>query len=277
MEMDPRAALSAAVVRLLTPLVRVLLRHGMAFADFAELAKRTYVQVAAKDFALPGKRQTDSRISVLTGLTRKDVARLQAEDLASDAALAAERNRAARVLNAWVLQRKAVDGTPAPLTMEQFAELVRESSGDMPARAVLDELLAVGAVVRGEDGALKLMTLDYRPGADGADPRNLLLLGEHARDLISAIDHNLTHSAEERFIQRRIYFDNIPVSEVARIRQALRTYGEALIAQSREVMAPADQGDDTDAPGRTRVVIGVHYFEEPVEPAREAAPTERSP
>ncbi len=274
--MDPRAALSAAVVRLLTPLVRVLLRHGMAFADFAELAKRTYVQVADKDFALTGKRQTDSRISVLTGLTRKDVARLQADHLASDAALAAERNRAARVLNAWVLQRKAEDGAPALLSMDQFAELVKEASGDMPARAVLDELVAVGAVARHDDGRLALLTRDYRPGADGADPRNLLLLGEHARDLISAIDHNLTHSADERFIQRRIYFDNIPASEVPRIRQALREYGEALIAQSRDVMAPADQGDDIDAPGRTRVVIGVHYFEESVEPASSPNSTEKA-
>lgn len=268
--MDPRAALSAAVVRLLTPLVRVLLRHGIAFADFAELAKRTYVQVADKDFALPGKRQTDSRISVLTGLTRKDVARLQADTLASDAALAAERNRAARVLNAWVLQRKAADGTPALLSMDEFAALVRESSGDMPARAVLDELLAVGAVQRGEDGALKLMTTGYRPAGEGSDMRKLLVMGEHTRDLLTAIDHNLTHPASQAFLQRRIFFDNIPAEDLARIEAQVRQYGERLLQEARETLSRADQGDETPAPGRSRATLGVYYLHEPMPDQPEA-------
>jgi hypothetical protein len=261
MEMDPRAALSAAVVRLLTPLVRVLLRHGMAFADFAELAKRTYVQVADKDFALPGKRQTDSRISVLTGLTRKDVARLQADNVASDAALAAERNRAARVLNAWVLKRKAEDGTPALLTMDQFAELVKEASGDMPARAVLDELLAAEAV-RMDEGLLRLLTQDYRPQGSERDGRRLLILGEHVRDLLESADHNLTHPPEDAFILRRVYFDNIPAEAVPALRAALRAAGEDVIAKAREQLAQADLGDDLVAPGRTRVSLGVYYLEE---------------
>ena len=76
--MNLRQALNQAVVQLLRPLVKVLLRHGVAYDEFAELARRTYVDVAERDFTLHGRKQTASRISVITGLNRKEVARLQA-------------------------------------------------------------------------------------------------------------------------------------------------------------------------------------------------------
>ena len=65
-------ALRAAVVRLLRPLVRLLLRYSVPFSVFEELAKRAYVDVAMQDFEVPGKKSTISRASVLTGLTRQE-------------------------------------------------------------------------------------------------------------------------------------------------------------------------------------------------------------
>jgi Family of unknown function (DUF6502) len=99
--MEIRQALNNAVVQLLRPLVRVLLRHGLAYDEFAELARRTYVDVADRDFALKGRKQTTSRISVITGLNRKEVARLQGLNATRDAGgteLARTMNRAARVV-----------------------------------------------------------------------------------------------------------------------------------------------------------------------------------
>lgn len=81
MDADKRiqVALNAAVLKLLRPLCRLLLRHHVPFAAFEELAKHTYVQVALDDFGIPGKKPTLSRASILTGLTRKDVQRLVAD------------------------------------------------------------------------------------------------------------------------------------------------------------------------------------------------------
>ena len=72
--------LARALHTMLRPLVRILLRNGIAYGSFAELAKKTYVEVAFEDFAPEGKKQTVSRVSALTGLTRKEVKRLLESD-----------------------------------------------------------------------------------------------------------------------------------------------------------------------------------------------------
>ena len=63
-------AINEAVLQLLQPLVRLLLRHNVPFGAFEHLAKRAYITVAMRDFSLPGKKPTISRVSVLSGLTR---------------------------------------------------------------------------------------------------------------------------------------------------------------------------------------------------------------
>ncbi|MEN8205867.1 MAG: DUF6502 family protein [Pseudomonadota bacterium] len=73
---NQKHVLSAATIRILRALVRVLLRYGMPFDSFAELAKRVYIDVAQKDYSLPGRKQSISRISTLTGIYRREVSRL---------------------------------------------------------------------------------------------------------------------------------------------------------------------------------------------------------
>jgi len=144
-------SLSAAILHLLRPLARVLLRHGVSYGTFADLAKWVFVDVADREFNVSGKKQTTSRVSVLTGLSRKEVARVQAIDAPDDEAIVQQYNRAARVISGWVRDAafNDFDGNPALLPFEgdkSFASLVKAYSGDMPARAILDELLRVKAV-----------------------------------------------------------------------------------------------------------------------------------
>ena len=69
--------IAAAVLRLLRPLVRILLAHGISYKTFSDLAKWVYVDVAGRDFRISGRKQSTSRISVVTGLSRKEVARVR--------------------------------------------------------------------------------------------------------------------------------------------------------------------------------------------------------
>ena len=87
--------LQAAVVRLLKPLVRILLRNGIPFGVFEELARWTYVDVAFQESSLPGRKLTDSRVAILTGLSRKEVSRLKNVDAPEDNESAPRFNRAA--------------------------------------------------------------------------------------------------------------------------------------------------------------------------------------
>jgi CTP:molybdopterin cytidylyltransferase MocA len=261
--MNLRTALHHAVMRLLRPLVRVLLRHGVAYDEFAELARRAYVDVAQNDFTLAGRKQTTSRISVITGLNRKEVARLQALAAQGDdghAALAHTMNRAARVVAGWLQEHMGPGGEPKALSPEQFAALVRQHSGDMPARAVLDELRHAGAVTTQEDGTYVLGREGYGPKA--TDARKISLLGQHAADLLGAIEHNLSHPPEAAFLQQRVFADHIPAERAESVREQLRQTGLAALSRTRELLIAHDAGDAPQAPGARRVTLGVYYFEE---------------
>ena len=174
--------LLAALLTLLRPLVRFLLARGIAFDSFVEVAKRAFIKVAEMDFGLPGKRQTDSRISVLTGLTRKEVARVR--DEAEPLSVVADQrlNRAVRVVSGWVRDfapSKKAKAAPMTLALDgderSFAELVRRYSGDMPVQSVLDELLRAGTVTRRADGSIQLVNRTYLAAKDEAGKVFLLV------------------------------------------------------------------------------------------------------
>src|ERR1700758_4548563 len=140
------SAIGLALAKLLRPLVRLLLKHSFPYAAFESIAKRVYVETAMADFALPGKKPSISRAAILTGLTRKDVNVLLAEPSSRADVAATHYNRAARVLTAWVREPHFAGSgdSPQPLPVDGpggFFELVRQHGGDVPARAVLDELL----------------------------------------------------------------------------------------------------------------------------------------
>ncbi|MFZ1802718.1 MAG: DUF6502 family protein, partial [Nitrospira sp.] len=163
----PVQALSASTLQLLRPLVRILLRNNVSHRTFAELAKQVYVEVANAEFAIPGKKQTVSRIAILSGLTRKEVQQLLTLPPNSHSNADEEYHRASRVITGWLRDPKYGDGKghPRPLSMEgkggSFSQLVKRYSGDIPVRALLDELVRVGAVKHLKDGRIGLVARGY--------------------------------------------------------------------------------------------------------------------
>jgi len=261
--------LSAAVLRLLRPLVRILLRNGVSYSTFADFVKWVYVDVARKEFGIKGRKQSTSRVSVITGLSRKEVLRVRLLPRPDDHATTEKYNRAARVIAAWRRDRKFLDaeGKPAPLPMAgsdvSFSELVKRFSGDVPVRATLDELIRVGAVERLEDGRMSLLTRSYVPEHSDAD--KLHILGTDVALLISTIDHNMNPSSVGPFFQRKVAYNNLPDEVLPDFRKhsakRAQTFLESLdrwLAQRDRDATPTDKGT-----GRNQAGIGIYYFEEP--------------
>jgi hypothetical protein len=266
-----RSALGSAVSRLLKPLIRLLLRHHVPFSAFEELAKHAYVDVAMNEFGIPGKRATTSRVSILSGLTRKDVQRLLApQPRAAEAEDAGEGyNRAARVLTAWARDVDFVDADGQPRVLEfsegeaSFAALVKRYSGDMPVRAVLDELVRVGAVRRRDDKRLALVQRAYVPQRSAPD--KLAILGHDVADLISTIDHNIEHGAADPRFQRKLMYHRMDTATLPAFRRLSAERAQALLEELDRWLAAHDTVTPTDAPepSRARVGLGIYYFEEP--------------
>ena len=261
----PQTALQRALATLLRPLCRVLLRHSVSFGALEDIAKRVYVQVALEEFGIPGKKPSISRASILSGLTRKEVQRLVAESNGNGEDTSDRYNRAARVLTGWVRDPDFADANGEPRRIAQdgelgFATLVRRHSGDMPARAVLDELIRVGAVAQAEDGTLELLTHAYIPQRSPAD--KLGILGTDVADLIATIDHNLEHGATDPRYQRKVMYQSIPVAELAAFRKLSAAQSQALLERLDRWLAEHDT-DIQPGQARARVGVGIHYFEEP--------------
>lgn len=267
-----RKALHSAVMRLLRPLVRILLNHGVPFNTFAEIARWVYVEVADKEFGIEGRKQTDSRVSVITGLTRKDVARIKKVEKPEDHASAISYNRAARVVSAWA-REYPMEGTAsgiAPLPLEgkrSLAELIHQHSGDMPVRAVVDELLRVGAIRLRDEGTAELLHRHYLPPQ--GERRKLVYLGDDVADLIGTIGHNLQAKAPDTMFQRKVFYDNIPSEHLDSVRAVARRRGEATIDALVQDMAAHDRDAnpkiDGTGTGRFRAMVGIYYHEELLE------------
>ena len=260
--------LTAALRQLLRPLFRVLLRQSMSFVAFEELAKRVYVEVAMNEFAIEGKKPSISRASILSGLTRKEVQRLLAEAPGYEGDSGERYNRAARVLTGWTRDTEFLgeDGEPRALPFDGetgFAALVRRYSGDMPARAVLDELVRVGAVRRREDGQHELVTRAYVPQRSAAD--KLAILGVDVADLVATIGHNMEHGEADPRFQRKVMYHSIPVTALPAFRKLAAAQGQALLERlDRWLLAhDSDIPADGSGPERRRVGVGIHYFEGP--------------
>jgi hypothetical protein len=280
-EREGHGALFAAVLDLLRPLVRILLNHGVPFETFAELARAAYVDVAHREFAIPGKKQTDSRVSVLTGLSRKEVARLRELEWPQDAASASAYNRAARVVSAWVREHPsdATASGAAILPLGSLSDLIRRHSGDMPERAVVDELLRVGAIRLRAPGEAELLQRHYLPPGGGR--RKLVYLGHDVADLIATTGHNIEARPGKGFFQRRVFYDNIPVEHLPQLRDAVRRLGEGAIDALVNEMGTHDRDANprAEGSGRMRAMVGIYYHEAeftPEEPMacvrREAVP-----
>ena len=161
-----KQTLLAAFRVLLGPLVRILLRNGISFAEFAEVAKAVYVESALKDFKVVGRKATRTRIAVITGLTRKEVKRVIDDAIKERYELKTSYNRLGRVLVGWHTDSEFIGpyGMPLELQYESdnpaditFSYLVKKHSGDMSPRSVLDELVRVGAVLETEGGWFRVL------------------------------------------------------------------------------------------------------------------------
>lgn len=261
-------SISSAVVKMLKPLVRILLRNGLPYGAFADLAKKVYVSVAFEEFAIKERKPSISRVSIITGLSRKEVNRVKNLPDKNDPGASERYNRAARVISGWIRDKSYTDheGNPLDLPIEgtasTFSQLVRQYSGDVPHRAILDELVRVGAVQRTSDNRVRLVTRGYVPRA--GDVEKIEILGTDAADLISTIDHNLQNGSTLPFFQRKVSYDNLPLEALTDIRMLAREHGQNLLEHldGRISQVDKDINPEVNGTGRMRAGVGIYYFEE---------------
>lgn len=266
-----------ACLTLLRPLARIMLRHGLSTYDFSRVANIAFVQAARDILREQGKSSSFSRVSTITGLHRHVVSDIVNSDLSSDPGLEIEkdyrRNRLARVLTGWFESPAYTDseGRPRVLPVDgpapSFASLVRDFSGDIYPKIILDELLEVGAARTTKDGSLRAVTRRYTLG--GADPAAIEQLGSTARDVINTLEHNLSTPVESRLYSDTAVTVSLERAAIPLFHRLLRHRGAAFMEDIEGWIAEHDR---PEAPDKVRAGVMLHMFVDE-EPKPDAGPS----
>jgi hypothetical protein len=263
MAKQKQRVLFGAVRILLQPLVRILIRNGVSYGALAEVAREVYVDVAFREFKPEGRKPTVSRVSALTGLSRKEVKRLH-ELKVSGAETGQKRySRAVRVISGWMNDRRFHDdsGKPSILALEgrrkSFELLVKEYSGDIPTMAMLGMLQEAGSI-RLKDNRVSLVRRAFIPGDDDTD--KIRILGSDVFELISTIDHNLTSEPEELRFQRKVSYDNIDPAALGKLRKLSARKAQTLLEQLDRQFS-GHELDDGSSRGES-ISLGIYFYEQ---------------
>jgi hypothetical protein len=261
------APLVAALRRILWPLIRLLLSHGIRFQTFCDLVKSTYIQVAEEEFRLDSKAQTDSRISLLTGVHRRDVKRLRSESLAVSS-LSLQASMSAQLLAMWSGRTEYLDsqGVPLPLPRlvskggeHSFEALVRSVSKDFRARVVLDEWLRQGIATLDEQDNVHLAADAFVSPQDIEEKS--FYFGQNIHDHLAATVHNLS-GVMPPFLERCVYYNKLTAESVREYERVAKTAGmRALHTVNRHAIEL--QKKDTGKPDAVyRTNFGIYNFSE---------------
>ncbi len=257
--------LQAPLARLLRPLVRIAIRSELTFPALVDLLRELYVNVAENDFALTTKSQTDSRVSLLTGIHRKEVSRLRGAGAPVNV-VPASISRTSRILARWLADPAFGDGAGRPRPLPRigsgdeasFEQLVESVTRDVRPRVVLDEWIDRGLVVQDDDDRITLVEQAFVP--KGGSDQQLYYFGRNLHDHIAAAVANV-EAETPRFLERAVHYDGL-TREVAETleRRSREIAMDALTTANREAHAAA--GEDNAGPWRWN--FGVYVYAEKV-------------
>jgi Family of unknown function (DUF6502) len=277
------------VLQVLRPVVRLLVHHGVTYPALAAALKRVFVDEAQRELQRRGMAATDSAVTLLCGVHRRDVRTLKQEAEASAQAgakggikgaakglanspasdSAPPPSLAAEVVARWMHERRYLDKEGHPRTLlrgatqaRSFDELVHQVSKDIRPRAVLDELVRLGVAAEGEDGVRLL--------AEGFAPRQgfeemAALFSANLHDHAAAAVANLR--GEANFLEQAVFVDEIGEDSVRELAQvSAAAWKQAL----RPVLAKAQERFDADqsqpaSTRRQRARLGIYFYSESTE------------
>ncbi len=259
--------------RVLRPLIAYLMKRGVGYIALRDLLKKIFVEEALKS-RHGDEPPTDSVISLVTGINRREVKRLRDAALHEDDAGGRDPmagvNMAARVVATWISAAafRSPRGEPASLGVRAgdaepgFDALLRMAKVDVRARTVIEELQRGGVVEYGDDKRLHLLRTAYTPGTP---KEQMLFFGANVSDHMRSALHNLAAEGPP-FIERALFHNAIDAEQLNALRPVFTEMADRLLRQANEqLLASSLAGTDTAGASTTgavkRLRLGVYYYE----------------
>ena len=250
-----------AMARLLRPLVRAMIRSGVTFPVLSDLLRTVFVEVASQEIA-DERARTDSRISLLTGIHRKELRRQRAETHAAAEPAVVTLN--SRLIGRWLgdpaFQNAdgAANSLPRSGPPPSFETLVTGVTKDVHPRSILDDWVSQGIASVDGAGMVTLMISAFLPGE--ASEAKLYYFARNLHDHAAAAVANILATTGP-FLERSVHYDGLSPATAAVLEQVARRAAErTLLDVNRSALSLAEA--DTPGVARRRVNLGLYVYVE---------------
>lgn len=261
-----------AVAAVLQPLARLMIDQGLQLAQVSEMLKVVLVQESVARYGLDQREVSDTRVALLTGVHRKDVKRLRAVQHTQSKRAKQVISVPAAVIARWISEPRFLNIDQSPRTLAKspksgtlgepdFPTLVAEISRDVSARAVLDELLRLGAVELLPQGQVALVDQAFVP--QGSPAEQLAFLAASVGDHLSAAVHNVDPKRSvAAMLDQSAFSQELSSEQVAALHQHARQMWASVLQKFLSAATLAEQRSQTAADHSHRVRFGVYFYEQ---------------
>src|ERR1700722_77038 len=259
----------SALERAVDPLIDLIFDAGITVQEFCRLVRERAVRSASARIVSESGRGSNSRVAIMTGLARAEVARiLKIEDVLTSTRQG--QHPARRVLAAWSHNQRflGANGEPAVLPIfggrKSFEQLVATHGGGIPVRAMLDQLTQIHAVeiLAGQ----RVKARSRLPIFKGMTSTAIANLGERAGDLLRTLTYNLRATSNPLFEGTAVLSD-IDSGAVPLVRRQIAEQGAAFIDGATSLLARSrinPRRSNLKGYPRCRVGVTVYYFQDEI-------------
>lgn len=263
MSSDTKSFVHSACRRVLRPLASMLLRFGMTWREFSEISKSVFVQAATEEFGIHGRPTNVSRVSILTGIARKEVKRQRDLMLADGPAIKGKTTDATRLLSGWHQDPEFLDSQSKPKILKEtgdeasFEILFARYGGDIAMPTMIKELVKTGGMERLASGEFRVLMRYYQPSL--ADSENLQFAVDRIHDVIRTMNNNVF--VGESNVPRFGGFaanDAIPIEAIPAFRDYMDKRGQAFLEEIDDWLT--EHADKSATPPIKTARVGISLF-----------------
>jgi len=262
---DPRTrVVLRSALAMLVPLARWLVHNGVPYSSFAPALKTVFVEAARRELADSGGKQTDSALSVLSGVHRRDIRGLE-----GDAHVQAQPKApsvASQVFTRWLTDLALRNGSDPPIALPRygpapsFEVLARQVSSDVHPRTLLAEMQRLGLVrVEGDQVHLEAQAFVPQRGFDDM----VELFTANAADHLAAAVHNLRGDGD-KLLEQSVFASGLSPRSTLQLGALARRLWRSAFQQMVQEATERYQQDSQGTQGSMRMRFGVYYYAEPL-------------
>lgn len=255
-------ALLSVLEQLLSPIAKLCLAKGVSIQAAEEMMRRAFVQAATEDCADLNLTRLTSRISTMTGLTRREVARLQSEDAP---ARPQTRSVATDVLTHWASQSDYVNKKGLPIRIPRtgdapsFETLAASVTKDVHPKSILADMVRLGLVTHNANNdTVSVVDAIFVPKKDW--PQMVGFIGTNVGDHLRAGVDNVLHGGSEHF-EQALLADELSEESLEAAKSMITNQWRDLLTQlGPQLQSLMDSDKSQGRPQNQQLRIGLYSF-----------------